>query len=70
MAKRGIKEPEGSENWPVLDRSMGAKRPEKGEKGHVPCWHEKYGHTELATRAVGGVNQKYREGYDRIKWEG
>lgn len=67
LAKKGTKEPEGSDKWPTLDRSMGAKRPERDEPGHVPCYWSNHGHKELGIRTK--TSSKYRENFDKIKWD-
>lgn len=59
--KRGTKEPEGSEDWPT-----GLKNTDN------PCWWSESGHTDPSfgvrpKRAVG--RNKFRENYDKIKWE-
>lgn len=60
MAKRGTKEPEGSENWPTF-KSVG--------HNHVPCWWEKHGkeHESYGTRAI-PTSSRYKKNYDKIKW--
>jgi hypothetical protein len=69
MAKRGTKEPEGSE---IMSCSVTDKmnRSNRGEPGHVPCWWSKHGHTDpsFGTRPV-GATKKYAEGYERIRWD-
>jgi hypothetical protein len=69
-------EPEGSENWPVLDKNSdvhleggkkGFDRPAKGEPGHVPCWWSNHGHTESSPNK--GYGKKYADRYDDIEWE-
>lgn len=58
MAKRGIKEPEGSENWPTM------------KAGDSPCWWSREGKTDkdYATRAICS-SPKYRENYEKIQWD-
>lgn len=66
MAKRGIKEPEGSESWPTgINGKKFSKRDDKG------CWWSEKGHTHpsFGVRAVNKQNDKYRRNYDRIKWD-
>jgi hypothetical protein len=69
MAKRGIKEPEGSEimSCAVTDK---LNKPAKDEPGHVPCWWSKHGHTDpsFGSRPV-AMTKKYFDNYDNIKWD-
>lgn len=58
----GIKEPEGSENWPVANKNPNKNPP--------PCWWTKFGHTDpsFGTRPVSATD-KYKDNYDDIDWD-
>lgn len=71
MAKRGIKEPEGSENWPDLSQ-YGVKKctAKRGEPGHIPCYWSNRGHLDREyNSARTKASRKYRENFDKIKWD-
>ena len=66
------REPSGSENWPVLDASMGAKRHRDSDTHpEVPCYWSNHGHEHesFGVRARKGSQQKYRDNYDNIRWD-
>lgn len=70
MAKKGTKEPVGSE---IMSCSVTDKmnRSNKGEPGHVPCWWSKHGMTDpsMGIRASKSGGKKYSDNYDKITWD-
>jgi len=64
--KRGTKEPEGSEDWPT---GIHGKTFSKTDK---PCWWSENGHTHesfgIRAKKTCGT-RKFRENYDKIKWD-